>query len=109
MQSGITDVLTRVKNEFEIEERSASGTEMDALEKLWALKGKGILTETEFESKKQQILANTSHFLLLPRSALRPMTANAKIVPHRFSLGRSFAHGAGIRCPQDDMPVVGRQ
>jgi hypothetical protein len=60
VQDGIHEVFIRVKNEF----MSPSGqqsmkhgqSELDQLEKLGALKEKGVITEDEFQAKKKQLL-----------------------------------------------------
>jgi hypothetical protein len=60
VRSAVADIFTRVKNEFEMDTAS-EGPGLDDLEKLAALKQKGILTEAEFETKKREILQNTSY------------------------------------------------
>jgi hypothetical protein len=60
VQEGIQEVFIRVKNEF----MSPSGqqpmkhgqSDLDQLEKLGALKEKGVITEDEFQAKKKQLL-----------------------------------------------------
>ena len=56
VRSGIKDVFDRIKNEFE-----GQGTTVDSgiegLERLAALKERGMLTDLEFERKKREMLA----------------------------------------------------
>lgn len=55
VRSGVADVFTRIKNEFEGQAVTFSSG-IDGLERLAALKEKGMLSDAEFESKKQEIL-----------------------------------------------------
>jgi len=59
VRSAITDVFTRVKDEFESDAKSYSNS-VDSLEKLAILKEKGMLTDAEFDREKQALLSNLS-------------------------------------------------
>ena len=54
----IEKIFSRIKNEYEnsTESTKSKNTDIDQLEKLMELKGKGILNEDEFQLKKQEIL-----------------------------------------------------
>lgn len=59
VKSTITECLLRVKNEFNQEAQGFSNvasSNLEDLEKLGALKEKGLISESEFEAKKKQIL-----------------------------------------------------
>src|SRR5208283_2462645 len=60
VQEGIQEVFTRVKNEFmssrEQKPNKQSQSDLDQLEKLAALKEKGVITEDEFQAKKKELL-----------------------------------------------------
>jgi hypothetical protein len=59
VRAAIADVFTRVKNEFEMDTAPGRSTLQD-LETLASLKEKGILSESEFASKKRDILGNAA-------------------------------------------------
>lgn len=61
VRSGIEEVFTRVKNEFmnasgKVRKKSKGPTDLDQLEKIGALKEKGLITEEEFQAKKKELL-----------------------------------------------------
>ena len=60
VQEGIQEVFTRVKNEFmssrEQKSNKQGQSDLDQLEKLAALKEKGVITEDEFQAKKKELL-----------------------------------------------------
>jgi hypothetical protein len=59
VRTAITECLQRVRNEFDqaIQGVSKPGTSnLDDLEKLGALREKGLISDSEFEAKKKQIL-----------------------------------------------------
>lgn len=60
VQSGIQEVFTRVKNEFMrsggVQLKKQGQSDLDQLEKLAALKEKGVITEEEFQAKKKEFL-----------------------------------------------------
>ncbi len=60
VRTAITECLQRVKNEFDQPSQGNSQpatSSLEDLEKLGVLKEKGLITDSEFEAKKKQILA----------------------------------------------------
>jgi hypothetical protein len=57
VRSGITDVFARIKNEFEMQATTTGDSGLEGLERLAGLKERGMLSDAEFESKKQELLA----------------------------------------------------
>ncbi len=60
VQNGVKEVFTRVKNEFMNsageKPKKQGQSDLDQLEKLGALKEKGVITDEEFQAKKREIL-----------------------------------------------------
>jgi len=59
VKTAITECLKRVRNEFDQVVQGASNpvtSNLDDLEKLGTLKEKGLISDSEFEAKKKQIL-----------------------------------------------------
>jgi Host cell surface-exposed lipoprotein/Short C-terminal domain len=88
VRTAIADVFTRVKHEFQNSGgHMGSGTSLDQLEKLGALRDKGVLTEEEFQVKKKQLL----EFGVLHKSNDRSSASESRvgILPLQTSTERS--------------------
>lgn len=59
VRAAITDVFVRVKNEFGVEGKAFS-SDVEGLARLAELKERGIISGSEFDSKKREILGGTA-------------------------------------------------